>query len=223
MKSQSLAVVNTTLPPGHTPADVVQACVDAMAQYPSGANGDKKVTVGQITSGLDDTHSPRARTCYGMARDPIRDIAQTAGGFAHIDDGGRLNIMKPGETLGQNPIIIINTQTGMVGVPRQNIDGGIQVTCLLNPKIRPGMTIQINQKDIIQKMIPGGAYTPGAPLPEGVPEELKGVLISQMAIRADGHYTVWSVTHHGDTRGQAWYSEIMTRPLDPTSGGPKIG
>jgi hypothetical protein len=201
-RALNLSLVNTTLPAGHTQKDVAQACVDAMAKV------QPRSFLGWLTSGLEDTKSPRSRTLYGMPRDVLRDVAQSHGAFCHIDDTGKVNILKPGDPP-PTPAIVINGTTGMIGIPKQNMDGGISVTTLLNPSIRPGTIVQINQGDVVQKQLSQSG--------QGLAQQIKDVEMQQIAMQraTDGLFQVWTVTHHGDTRGNPWYSDIITMATVP--------
>ncbi len=95
---------------------------------------------------------------------------------------------------------VLNSRTGMIGMPIQTIDG-IQVTCLLNPKIVPGSRIQIDQASVQQaKFDP--SYT--------------GVVNNSMipATADDGFYKVLMVNHTGDTRGTPWYTNCLCLRAD---------
>lgn len=202
------SLVNTTLPAGHTQNDVVGKCVDAM-QDANSAN--TKVTVGKVTD-LGSTQSPRGRTLYGTPNAILRDVAQTCGAQNHVDDGGKVNILKPGDTL-PNPPAVLNSKTGMIGIPHQNLDGSISVTSLMNASLRPGTQVQINEPDITRQ-IPSKATTDSTGT--GGAQETKTVLLNDQYITgANGTYTIWSVMHHGDTRGIPWYSEVTTLPVTP--------
>jgi hypothetical protein len=41
--------------------------------------------------------------------------------------------------------------------------------------------------------------------------------------KGDGIYSVWSVRHWGDNRGNPWYSDVTTYGVDPTKFAPQIG
>lgn len=57
----------------------------------------------------------------------------------------------------------------------------------------------------------------------GAPEEeTRQAAVQQMGISADDTYRVWQVTHHGDNRGNPWYSDEITRPVDPTKQTPSV-
>jgi len=207
------AVINTTLPAGHTQNDVLKACADAMSAA-QGSVSSGKVTLGQITD-LGDAKSPRARTLLGSPRDVVRDVTQTAGGYCYIDGSGKLNL----QTLNDPPpqtITVVNSQTGMIGIPHQNMDGGISVMTLLNPSIQPGSAIHINESDLTRKMLSQSG--------KGQATDTVPVIQQQMMIaNSDGVFRVWSVKHHGDTRGNPWYSEIITRAANPASQKPGVG
>lgn len=201
------AVVNTVIPAGHTQQDVINACLDAMKPY--------GVEPGQTTD-LGDAKSPRARALTGMAMDNVRDVAQTADVKCHIADG-KLNMLKQSQTL-PSKAFVLNSRSGMIGVPHQTLGMGLEVTSLLNPSIRPGVMIQIDQKSIVKLSAPQTA-------PQGIgatPEQQMQIDLTAK-VSSDGFYRVFAVTHHGDNRGNPWFSEIRTEPLDPTKMGPTLG
>ena len=125
------SMVNTTLPAGSTQKDVAQACVDAMNKDESTLH----MALGTLTAGMEDAKSPRSRTLYGMPKDILRDVAQTVGGHCFIDPKGKVNIVKPDDPPSASPVVVLNSRTGMIGVPHQNIDGSMSARCLLNPSI----------------------------------------------------------------------------------------
>ncbi len=81
---------------------------------------------------------------------------------------------------------------GPLGRPEQTIDG-IIVRMLLNPKVRPGTRLKIDQKSINQAAL-SPAYL----------GEINDSMIPSLA--TDGMYKVLFVDEIGDTRGPPWYT-----------------
>lgn len=193
------ATVNTSLPAGHTKEDVLKAVVAAMAPYGVG--------LGQVTE-LGKEQSPRGRVIYGMAVDVLRDLGQTANANWFIDKDGKLNLIREDESLkqGTNAIPVLNSKTGMIGVPVQTSDGGIEVRSLLNPSVRPGGQIKVNNKDVTQST----QVTQGLSVSTGMQLSQQSMMLA-----SDGVYTVGSVHHTGESRGNNWYTDITTMSGDP--------
>jgi hypothetical protein len=138
------AISNMSLPAGSQAIDIIGRCVVDMNQY----NGSPvQITVGQITPTLDPSRSPRGRVLYGPTQAILRDVGQSANGFFHVDQGNQLHLIAAGEML-PNPVITLNSQSGMVDIPHQGLDGSMRVTSLLNPDLRPGRLIQLNERDV---------------------------------------------------------------------------
>lgn len=179
----NFSVVNKTLAAGHTFRDQVDAVLDVMKPF--------GITAGHI-SDLGNKKMPRARTLHGMARDVLRQIGfSTASDWSIQDD--KLQILKSTDTV-PGQAFILNTQTGLIGMPTQTIDG-ILVRCLLNPRIRPGTRIKIDQKSVQQAVFS----------PNYTGEVMNSMLPS---LAADGFYKVVIAEHEGDTRGTPWYTDI---------------
>lgn len=203
----TLAVANTTLPAGHTKRDEINALVEALKPY--------GITLGQVTE-LGNEALPRARTLFGPAPAVLRDLAQSAGAYWHVDSLNRLHILKPGEALesqGSGGVPVLNTSTGMVDVPVVTIDGGVDVKCLLNPSIRPYGRIQVDQKKLITQYGLANDNTGTGATGMLGPQGGDIVQAAKLGIHGDGYYVVWSVTHTGQNRGNPWYSHIVTQPL----------
>lgn len=143
---------------------------------------------------------PRGKVLFGLARASARSLARSVQSSWTVRNGKltfvEFNTYKPGEA------VVLNSQTGMIGIPTQT-NNGIQVRCLLNPKIEIGGLIQINQKDI-----QAGLVSPGFT-----------AVNNQAAIDNDGFYKALVVEHKGDTRNNDWYTDITCLALvkPPTS------
>jgi hypothetical protein len=90
----------------------------------------------------------------------------------------------------------------MIGAPQQTNEG-VNVKCLLNPNIKIGGRIQIDNASIqafkINLSVPNSAANIPAPL------------------TADGVYYVLVAEHSGDTRGVEWYSNLICLNIDVTT------
>jgi hypothetical protein len=191
------AIINTTLPAGHSQRDVLQAVADAMG-----------LSLGQVMD-LGSAGAPRGRALYGMARDVLRDLARTANGEAFIDKDGKLNVLAKGSPLqmSNDVVPVLNSRTGLIDMPILTLGKGVDIRCLLNPSIVPGGQVRINQKDVTK--IEKGNASLFADL------ELK-LETQEKTFQVDGYYRVNAVRHQGESRGNAWYTEIVTESYDPT-------
>lgn len=180
------SVVSKTLPAGSTGQDIYKACLEAMKPF--------GVTQGQIPDALAKMKYPRPVTLFGMARDHLRTLAQSAGSTWNIRDDKLDLIPKDGALEGA--AIVLNSQTGLVGLPTQT-DLGIVARCLINTRIGINSTIQINQKSIQEAVQNFGYRT-----------EQQNSELNFPRIAADGLYRVIAIDHVGDTHGQPWYCEL---------------
>jgi hypothetical protein len=93
-------------------------------------------------------------------------------------------------------------------VPEAMIDG-IHVRCLLNPNIKIGRRIQINNGDIVSTKV----------LAQGYPRVGDVTLFPN--VTDDGVYRCYEITHTGDSRGEAWYTDIICLSVDSSAAPDK--
>lgn len=195
----NFGVVNQTLGAGSSPPERYKAIVGAMS--------DKGLSPGYITESTGGV-LPRGKVLFGMGRDLLRNHATSQGATWSIDDG-KINVIPlvgylPGEA------VVLNSLTGLVGTPEQTAEG-LRVRCLLNPKIVVGGRIQIDNKSVNQTV----QQNPNAaPVPYN---QWTGIQLLA-TITADGFYRVYVAEHEGDTRGQAWYSDLVCLAVEQASG-----
>jgi hypothetical protein len=81
---------------------------------------------------------------------------------------------------------------------------------LLNSRIRIGGLVQLNNSEITQLMQQN---------PDAAPIRFNQWASFQplAALSPDGHYRAYVVEHEGDSRGQAWYTNIICLAVDPTA------
>lgn len=190
----TFGLVNKSLVAGSNPADALQLCAKAMG-----------VTVDEDAIALAQTGGiyPRGKVLFGLARAQVRNIAATLNARWSIQNGKLILIREAGYLPGD--VIVLNSATGLIGIPEATTDG-IYVRTLLNPRIRVGQRIQINNKDINQQIITKhfieSRQTP--PLPAYVP-------------KGDGIYRVLVAEYVGDSRSNDWYTDLTCLAVDSTS------
>lgn len=184
------AVVNTTLAAGATQKDQINAAAGPMSP--------KGVKTGYIAD-TGGKKLPRGKVMYGMARDYLRQSAQASNTSWSIQDGRIQFVENTGVLPGQ--AVVLNSKTGLVGTPEQTNDG-IKVRCLLNPMIKIGGKVQVDERDIQQAKLP---------------DTKKDAQVNKPAsIRHDGFYKVLWVEYTGDTRGNDWFADLMCLDIDAT-------
>lgn len=189
------STVATSLAAGASIDDQVKAIAAATA-----GNG---VTQGD-TSAMAATGGilPRGKVLFGMARDQMRNLSVTTGTRWSIQNGKIIAIPLTGYLPGQ--AVVLNSKSGMIGVPEATEDG-IKVKCLLNPMIRIGTRIQINNVDINSTTVKE----------QGFPQYTS--LNFPATVTNDGFYRVLVCEYEGDTRGQPWWSDLTCLAVDSSA------
>jgi hypothetical protein len=189
--------VNTTFAPGTTFEQEMNFIANSMGLTVDQASKNYMI---KRMEGL--APSPRGKVITGLARDAADNLATNINASWFIENNQirlvALDSYMPSE------IIKINSLTGMIGIPEATSDG-INVRCLLNPQIRIGRIIQINEKDVTQTQTQKygfPAYTD---------------LSRPLSTSTDGHYKVLVAEYSGDTRGPEWYVDLVCRAMDPTA------
>lgn len=187
------ATISTTLAAGYTPDDEFQAIAKAFEEH--------GIKVGYKPT-FRTYQSPRGTTLYGRARDRLRDFCETEGMRWSIQNG-KLQIIPKGQTMSQEAFVL-RPDTGLIGMPIQT-PSGIEARCLLNPNIRIGGRVQIDQSSVqqavINQQVSAGALRYNSFLPK---------------LAGDGLYAVFVAEHRGDTRGQDWYTDLICLAMDAT-------
>jgi hypothetical protein len=149
---------------------------------------------------------PRGVVQWGMSKQFLDETSSTVQGQWSIQNG--ILTFTPVSSYSPTTAIVVNSGTGMIGIPEAT-DGGINVTMLLNPLVRPGSILQISSYDIAQaqnvgsiapNLLQGGYLPPVAQVSQGL-----------------GYYLVFGVNHRGDTRGEDWLTEAICLAIDPSN------
>lgn len=191
----NFAVVNKTLAKP-TIQGQVQAINEAMARHD--INSSPQIPNSLGTGGV----LPRGKVLFGMARERLDDVADTSNTSWSIQNGQLVLIEQTGYL--SDEALVINAQTGMIGVP-ETTNAGVEVTVLLNPLIKIGTRIQLDNASINQLTV----------REQGFPRYSD--LSFPANISTDGFYRVLVVEHEGDSRGEKWYSHITCLAVDPSS------
>lgn len=188
----NFGIIVTSLAAGAKPEDQYKAATEAFKKY--------GVDAGVIPAeGLGNQALPRGKVMFGMARDYMRDLADTTLTSWSIQNG-KVNMVKRGGYL-PGEAVVLNSESGMIGIPEQTV-GGINVKALLNPRFRYSGRIRINEGDINRAAVSLSAASPTVYLPRLV---------------EDGFYRIVVCNHSGDTRGDDWYSDLICVALDDTT------
>lgn len=196
--SYNYAIINKTLAKGAKPVNQMDA-----ASVPMAAKG---ITQGQVGT-FTDTPLPRGKVMYGNSNLYMRQIAKDQKKTWSIQNQQitfvPLKSYLPGEQ------VFINSKSGMIGTPQQTTQG-VNVKCLLNPIIKVGGLVNINEKDVAAFKIDLSTPNSAANIP--APFSL------------DGAYYVFCVEHNGDTRGVEWCSNLVTQIVSiPSNPANAIG
>lgn len=191
---RNFSVVNKTLAAGATPKDQMNAVIAAMG-LPTGYVPD--LPAGALS---------RGKVLFGMARSRMTDIASSSGTTWSVQNGQVVVIPLTGYRPDQ--AVVLNSNTGMIDKPEQTEDG-IHVKTLINPRVKIGTLVQINNASI-QRAFLGGDNL----FFQGRLETLPGLLPK---VTDDGFYRVYVAEHYGDTRGTDWYSDLTCLAIDASA------
>ena len=133
------ARVSKTLAAGYTPRDRLQVALDALAPF--------GITLRTVNVDLSQPKYPRGAAIAGMARDVIRSVALSAGAVWSIQDGKHLDIIDHTKPTPGPTKWVLNSGSGMVGMPEQT-ENGILVRSLLNPAWGVNDLVQVDQEAI---------------------------------------------------------------------------
>jgi hypothetical protein len=190
-ESYNYAVVNQTLAAGTTQRDQIQTASSAMNHH--------GVTLGYVGN-TGTTKLARGKVMYGLARDYLRQSAQASETTWSIQDGKLQVVERTAYLPGQ--AVVMTSKSGLIGAPEQT-DKGLHVRALLNPQLRVGGRIKVDQASITEAMLPNtAAGTPANAAP---------------ALSPDGVYRILVVEYAGDNRGNDWYCDLTCLDVDATA------
>lgn len=192
----NMAIINTTLAPGATNQQQLAAIDKSIQPFGSGL---------ATQNGLPGGVLPRGKVLFGGPLLELDNITRTAGYTWTFQNGKVVPIPLTGYL--PNEVVVLSSQTGLIGVPEVT-QQGVQVVCLINPKIRIGTRIQINN-DLINRVNDRG---PGI-----LPSYANPFAGAYAMTTADGIYRVLVQEFEGDSRGNPWYARLTCLAVDPSA------
>lgn len=191
------SVTSISLAAGQTaPANAIETIIRGMATH--------GVSKGYVPDNLPGAPLPRGEVHYGMSRDILRKLASSSDAAWSIQDG-KVDVIPLTSYKPSSEIPVITAATGMIGLPEQT-QNGIRVRVLLNPKMKIGQLIKIDNKSILQLRYSMNNAVEAQQLTEAMGHKLDD----------DGFYYVMIADHTGDTRGNAWYTDMICLAVDAT-------
>lgn len=191
----------TTLAAGYTVADLLAANMQGFNAF--------GVTPG-IIGDMPNTVFPRGRVVFKSSRDVMDNIAKQCNATWQLVDG-QVQMVPADKYI--HEAIVLSADTGLIGMPQQTMGAGVNVRCLINPNIRINGLIQLDQASVYRAALGNGevAQSPGriAETGENGNRIVTGTTSQPASIATDGVYIVKAIDYTGDTRGQAWYMDLM--------------
>lgn len=188
----NFGLVNRTIQKLSSPPQRLSAAVAAL-----GAQTDPQAAANISLGGI----LPRGKVMFGMARASMRELANSANARWSIQRGFVTCIQD--DTYLPGSVFDLNSLTGLVGIPEVT-NNGITATCLLNPLIRIGSLIHINNGDITGVELEKNALALSS---FSEASDISNFLYAAKAV--DGFYRVLVAEHEGDTRGEPWYTHLV--------------
>lgn len=191
----NFGVVNQSIPAGF-PSDKELSTYASAMNLPVDKNAAGILETGGILP------NPRGKVAWGLARSYMRNLANDAGARWSIQDGIVTLIPNTGYLPGD--AVVLSTDSGLIGAPEQT-EQGIMIRCYLNPLIKIGRLVQINNHDINQTTVKAQMFPHWS-------SQFYPATTSD-----DGIYRVLVAEHVGDTRGNDWLTELTCLVVDQGS------
>lgn len=148
---------------------------------------------------------PRGKVLWGLAVNHLNDLAAKNNATWWVEAG----VLKAAPLTGYLPgqAVVINSARGQIGVPEVT-EQGISVRTLLNPLIKIGTTIKLNNNEITSAQ--ASNFSAGYPTYK--------TTVQFANLDPAGLYTVMVVEHSGSIRKNPWFTDIVALAIDQSSG-----
>lgn len=202
MEAFTKAFINTTLAKGYTISDVYDLLMKILEPY-----GISRGIVPEFPA----TVFPRGKSFFGMVHSYLDNVAEQCNASWQFNYG---KVDMVAKDVAAHEAVLLNADTGLIGMPQQTIGAGVNVRCLINSNIALHGLIQLDQASVYRATLSGdqlsragGSVTEsevnGNKVTTGLPQ-----LVNPASVATDGVYIVRYISYTGDTRGQAWYMDL---------------
>lgn len=195
-------IIGKTLAAGYTLRDEYEMLMKYLEPF-----GIKK----GVEPVFPDTVYPRGASYHGPVIEYLSRLAKDLRATWQFSFG-KVDFIQ--EDVAKHRAIVLNADTGLIGMPQQTIGAGVNVTCLINSFIQLHGLIQLDQASVYraqlsnQQVVEAGGIAPE--------KEVNGNLVTSglvqketpYSIATDGVYIVRYISYRGDTRGQDWYMDM---------------
>lgn len=153
---------------------------------------------------------PRGKVVYGMTKNYLQTLADASGCDWYVENN-ELSFLPITSTLPTSQVaaVVVNSLTGMIGAPRQTLNG-VELRVLINPLIRVGGLLQIDNASI-QTLQMDPSFNASSATNNIFFDPNTG---KNTGLDADGLYKVYAIDMSGDTRGQDWYFNIICTAMN---------
>ncbi|HGI5917390.1 TPA: hypothetical protein ACJTDP_001083 [Yersinia enterocolitica] len=195
------ATINQTVAAGYTVADINNLLMRNLAPF--------GITQGIIPE-MPPTVFPRGKTMYGMTRDYLDNVAKQCKATWQFVNG-KVDMVPNDKYV--HEAIVLNSNTGLIGMPQQTIGSGVNVRGLINPNIRLNGLIQLNQESVYRATLSSRDIQMSGDRLDDQNDNgnvtVNGLTNPPASIATDGVYIVRGISYTGDTRGNPWYMDMM--------------
>ena len=184
--SYNFAIVNQTLAGGSKQLDQIAAAAGAMKNK----GGE---TLAPVTN-LPTQQLPRGKVMYGSAKNYLRNVGKNVNQSWSIQNGQVVVLPVKGYLPGE--AVELTSKNRYDWNTPQQTNVGVNIKCLMNPRLKVGGRVHINNKSIAGFKI--NLEQPGSPANLAPP------------LAADGYYYIWTIGHEGDTRANdPWFTNLI--------------
>lgn len=172
-----------------TPRDTLEAVAK---------NARKPIEVGEISPNLTMQQLPRGKVIFCEPDKCLRNIAIGNNAYYWAGEDNKLTVKKVADEIPEGEVLELTPTTGLIGTPQYG-DDGIHIKMLLDNRVKLLSMVKIDNELIRRQLLTLNVSGQGG----------NNKLAQQNQFDQDGEYQMFSVSHHGDTHGDDWSTEVI--------------